>query len=104
MIAKPGMETKVVLWYNSLMLSPRNFPVGRMLIPLGMLCLLIGSMSVLLDTGDIEAYVTRKVKKEIPWKVFYADEVERGVTAPADTHVVFQVPLEFVRIPREVLF
>ncbi len=42
-------------------------------------------------------------QKEIPWVVIEADEVTEGADVPADTNVIFHVPLDIEPINREVL-
>lgn len=45
-----------------------------------------------------------KHKQELPWLFITQEEVEDGITIPADTHVAFHLPPTFTRIQREVLF
>ncbi|PIP64980.1 hypothetical protein COU77_00365 [Candidatus Peregrinibacteria bacterium CG10_big_fil_rev_8_21_14_0_10_49_16] len=43
-------------------------------------------------------------QQRIPWHFITQEDIENGVTVPADTHVAFHLPDSFVTIDRRVLF
>jgi hypothetical protein len=53
---------------------------------------------------DLSGWVFKREKFQIPWHIIEADDVQRGATIPADTHVVIHLPDMHDRIAREVLF
>ncbi len=52
----------------------------------------------------VMARLIRVQQKQIPWKSVKAMNIEQGVDAPADTHVVFQMPDGIADVDRETLF
>lgn len=73
-------------------------------ITLGALCMLVIGIAFVRPGDRMEALIMRNQKQSIPWRIFEVDDIERGVTAPESTHVVFHLPLTMADTHREVLF
>ncbi len=56
----------------------------------------------LIRSDFLSAYLTLK-KVPVPWVILSSEEVDNGTTIPADTNVVFHLPLTFDTIGREIL-
>jgi hypothetical protein len=75
---------------------------------LGFATLALGALTVvgfaaMLGNGDLmQAWVVRRTA-EPTWKILDEEQVMSGATIPADTHVLFHIPLSVERIDREVL-
>ena len=74
----------------------------RATVMLGILTLFLASAVTLKMSGTMQAYIVRK-PVALPWIVYEPEDVEKGVVAPGNAHVVFHLPMSFTSIHREIL-
>lgn len=70
---------------------------------LGMLCILVIVAAFVSPGNNVQALIMRDPKKAMPWRIYEADEVERGVVVPQDTNIVFHLPLNMGETSLDVL-
>lgn len=72
-------------------------------ITLGILCLVTVSAVVMQPEGSVHAIILRQKEKTTPWRIFQPGDVENGEAVPANTNIVFHLPIVMPSIDREVL-
>lgn len=72
-------------------------------VTLGALCLVMVAAAFVHPGDALYARVIRNEQKQMPWRVFEMDEVDKGVSVLQDTNIVFHLPLSMTETPREVL-